>query len=101
MSKLNLLVPPARWRLVSDLGGFDADLTLNGNKVWAKGYRVQAAGNVSIRQREGREAPGTAGGVSFTNVAVPAGGSVSVQFDRVLSAGTTLTNTQIEVALSI
>lgn len=96
----NLITPPSAWNTVTELGG--ADATFNDvyrkKPVWGVGFRVSTAGDVAVRLKGNRVSPGDApptgsaliAAYKHVFTAVPAGGSVSCEFDQIITAGTTV-----------
>jgi len=101
----NLTNPPRFWKTVTQLGGADTDFTiLTGKKVWAKGFRVNAAGNVTVKMRGSAQNPGDSGTYDYTFTTLAANTFVSAQFCQVINATTTVASyatTGMDIALSI
>lgn len=102
----NLTNPPRYWKTLTNLGGADADFVFatGGKKIWAKGFRVNAAGNVTVKMRGSAQEPGDSGTYNYTFTSLAANTFVSAQFCQVISATTTVANyatTGMDIALSI
>lgn len=100
----NLTNPPKFWKSIADIGTMDNYFVINGKRVWAKGFRVNAAGNVTVKMRGSAQEPGSDGTYNYTFTALAANTFVSAQFCQVISATTTValaSTTGMDIALSI